>query len=361
MTIVADGVQYGGPTFYFDFVRVAIPTHNIYECIVVDDADQEWVYTTNWIAGSHVGEYLDTWHATPLDGGSAKLKFYGSNISIYGAFSGQYDPDTPIAYINVNEEAPHTVTPRDVTEQLLGVDVALRNQLVFSTSGMQDLGETPRTLTISVPFISTPTPRPIISSPSWFLDYAIYGPYTATPTTASLPTSTSHSSGLTPTGTSTPPPSSSPNAGAVAGGVVGALAGIALIVVALAFWRRMNRGTARPTTGIPGEYTASVGQPQPYVVDIFPRSPSSPSVSSPGGGRESKGAGRVVSPSIMSHGLHSPTASSYVGGIGQSPVVGRDGSATGTPMQEVDGGVRLATSSVYESDILPPTYARYDR
>jgi hypothetical protein len=357
MTVVADGVQDGGATFYFDFLRVAIPTYGTYDAIVVDDAD-EFVYTSSWISGSHVGEYLDTWHSTPLEGGVAQLQFYGSNISLYGAFGGTYDPDTPIAYINVDEEPRHTVTPRGITDQLLGTGVALRNQLVFATSEMPDLGATPRTLTISIPFFSTePTSRPIISSPSWFVDYAIYGPYTATPTATSAPTGTTRTSTGTPTGTLTPP-ASSPNGGAIAGGVVGALAGVSLIIAVILLWRRKKHGKPRPPTAIQEEYPAIIGQPLPYVLDISQDSPTTPLPWSPGG-NGSKGADRVASLSgtSSSHGPRSAVGS----GNGHSPVAHRGGSAAGMPMQEVDGGVRLATSSTYGSEVLPPTYAPYDR
>jgi hypothetical protein len=337
MTMVADGVHNGGPTFYFDFLRIAIATNGTFESIVADDAEVDWVYTANWGPGVHVGDLLNTYHGVPSGGGSAELKFYGSNVSLYGGFVGQYDPDNPIAYINVDDEPQHTITPRDISDQLVDATVALRNQLVFATSGMPDLGATPRSLTISIPFVQ----------PTWFVDYAIYGPYSAAPATTSYPSTTSPTS---------------PPVGAIIGGVIGGLAGVALIVAAIFLWRRKERTREQPETAVQEEHPVSAGQLQPFMLDISRDSPATPSAQNAVGYR-SKGGPRFTSPSRTSgsHILRDSTVISSGDGTSQSPFGSGSGSGTGARIQEVDGGVRLATSSVYEPEILPPTYAAYDR
>ena len=368
LTIVTDGVQDGGAPFYLDFLRVAIPTNGTYDTIVVDDAE-EWVYTSNWNVGSHVGEYLDTWHATPLDGGSAHLNFYGTNISLYGAFGGTYSLDTPLALINVDEEPAHTITPRGLNAELFGASVGLRNQLVFETHGLPDLGATPRTLTVSIPFIQTPpTPRPIISAPSWFVDYAIYGPYTASASsTSGAATRPTSSPSQTPTQTPAPAESSSTNKGAIAGGVVGALAGLAIIIALLLLWRRKKQREIPPDATIHDEYRGSMAQAQPFVIDIAREEPNSATTWGVNGGGYDTKAARMTNASSSGGGsIHGPRSPGAVSSHGQSLSPGGSGShagsgGSGPRLQEVDGGVRLATSSTYESEVAPPTYAPYDR
>lgn len=60
MIMGSDGIWDGGPAFYFDFLRVLVTEGGVYESMVVDDADDQWNYSPNWINGSHVGEYLET-------------------------------------------------------------------------------------------------------------------------------------------------------------------------------------------------------------------------------------------------------------------------------------------------------------
>ena len=409
LTITADGAYEGGPTFYLDFLRIAIPSNGTYDSMIVDDNDLQWVYTSNWIKGSHVGEYLDTWHATPIEGGTAQLSFYGTSLSLYGALSGSYDPDTPLAYINIDSEPAHTITVHNITDQPLTEDTTLRNQLIFSTQGLPDLGATtPRTLTISIPFVAEPTsPRPTISAPSWFVDYAIYGPYTAAPTlqpsattlppfTASFASAAAQTSGVD--GPST-------NGGLIAGAIIGTLAAISIIFATVMMWLR--RKWQHPTLMATARYASkgSGSETQPFVLDISRESPYSgvsfwdedvgggvagygsktsrrSDVSSPGRSRSPSGSspGYLTSTAGHTHRqTHSRSRSRSQGGSPGyvSTSVGHTGAqrhthsrsrsgqgSFSTPRgtaQEADGGIRLATSTTYESEILPPTYAPYDR
>ncbi|KIM28268.1 hypothetical protein M408DRAFT_8923 [Serendipita vermifera MAFF 305830] len=420
MTIVADGVRGdGGPTFYFDFLRIAVPTEGTFENIAVDDSDTQWVYTSNWVKGAHVGEYLDSWHATPLDGGMAQLAFYGTHIKLYAALSGEYEPDLTLAVINVDDEPGHTITLQNSNfSQDLGQDITLRNQLIFATEGMADKGATPRTLTVSIPFItSTPSPLPIITAPSWFIDYAIYGPYLASssvtdvPPSSFLPSQTTSSQSTSASAEPTQGGSSSMTQGAIAGVVVGVLALVGIIVAALLLWLRKRRrdnpgqdatvrhefpswvGTASPviTLGPSGGGAAGVHQIQSPVLDISPQAagfpqdgnhqPDSPSTWI--GGRDSKSRMHYSNAPLTA----STLGAGLGGGIGQAPSSGSGSSGarsptvissgvggpmsqhSGTPLlsppgvtQELDGGVRLATSSTYgsEPEVLPPRYAPYD-
>lgn len=187
---------------------------------------------------------------------------------------------------------------------------------------MTDLGATKRTMSLSVPFITTtPTPQPIISAPSWFVDYAIYGPYTATTTV-----SASESASIDAPGSTIELFSKE----AIAGVVVGVLVGIAVIVCFLLFWLRKRR--QKRAGGM-----AMVLEPYPTNLG-HPHQGSAPVLGVPGA-------------SVASFSARNP----------QSPV--QSGSVSGRAVREVDGGVRLATSTTAGSDIvvLPPRYEPYDR
>lgn len=375
MTLVTDGVREGGPTFYLDFLRVLPPDGIYIDLIPVDDNDEEWDYIGDWVPGNHTGDYLYSAHETPHEGGSAELKFYGSEISVYGTLNGKYNEDTPIAYINVAAGRMHTILAQDVTNQPLESGVPLRNQLIFSTSGLQDLGMDQRTLTISVPPIiatstatvstgpdasSSATPAPTISNPSWFLDYAIYGPYSANASSSLSPP------GPTSSSPSSSSPSSPPPAGAIAGGVVGALAAVALIVVAFLLWRRRKQRLI-PTANFKEGYPLSSN---PTVTAYsYTESSSTPTTFA---GRTRRSSTHKASQAsaqdgsrTLNPGIQSPT----------SPGLTETGTATlrsindqdtahnsGNTIREVDGGVRLARGSDYGGavNVLPPRYAEYD-
>lgn len=374
MTLVTDGVSSNGPTFYLDFLRVLIPDGNYIASIPVDDNDDEWDYTGNWVPGNHTGDYLYSAHETPHEGGSAELKFYGSDISVYGSLNGKYNEGVPIAYINVAAGRVHTVLAQDVTSQPLESGVPLRNQLIWSTSGLRDLGMDQRTLTISIPpIIATPTatgsvasssgsatPAPTISNPSWFLDYAIYGPYSAnaSPQPTSPPTSN----------TSTSPP-----AGAIAGGVIGALALVSLIVVAFLLWRRRKQRRAVAVTFVEKYSVDGTGTP----TNVASSSRSMPmtetsrrlSIHKAGLGQSHRGSNLPINSASQGDrntaGIVSPISPGFTGtgvGTGQGTSENESDHPTGRAVHEIDAGVRLASSSDYDPEpvtILPPRYQPY--
>lgn len=364
MVLSAEGLQ-GDATFYFDFLRVSVPDNGTYDSMIVDDSETNWIYSSNWLKGNHAGEYLDTWHSSPLEGGTSQLAFYGSKIAVYGALGGTYDPDQVLAEITIDNEPAHIITVQNVTHQVQNDDLTLRNQLIFSTSGMRDLGATRRTMSISVPFITNPpSPRPIISAPSWFADYAIYGPYTATTGGSSSPTPVPSSSSTA--STDVAPPTGQLNGGAIAGVVIGVVIGISALIGLLFFWlkKRQNQNKTKRETMVQQVYPTTLNQHPHHspVLDISPFSSNFPrdTVDQPhtavpwsadikgsrvGGTQSHSGSSQVRSPTVVSS-SHSPVDS---------------GSGPRSAVQEVDGGVRLATSTTYGSEILPPRYAPYDQ
>lgn len=230
-----------------------------------------------------------------------------------------------------------------------------------------------RTITISVPpMFTTPTPTdaagsasasatppPTITNPSWFLDYAIYGPYSANASSPALPTGTDSSSSSS---SSTPPP-----AGAIAGGVVGALVIVGIIVAAFLLWRRRKQQQIT---------AASVKEGYPLdeadAVTAYTNAESlRPTLATTGTRRSSMHKGAASSTRQVSSGpltgvdsdrtplSPGPTASETI----NSNSGHADALSPGRTIQEVDGGVRLARGSDYSSgvvNVLPPRYAPYD-
>ncbi len=79
MTLIVDGVSPGGPTFYFDYLRVQVATGLSVETAIKDDADQHWVFDdpTSWEAVHQTGDYLYETRQSPNAGGTSEIAFYG--------------------------------------------------------------------------------------------------------------------------------------------------------------------------------------------------------------------------------------------------------------------------------------------
>jgi len=271
------------------------------------------------------------------------------------------------------------------------------NQEIWHTSGLLDIGQGEYTITMSIPpppaqtstssnsasasdptsgsdSASTSAPSssatPVPTNPPWSLDYVVYGPSSALTAASSA------------TPTPTPAPSSPPSAGAIAGGVLGSLAALFLLFFAFLFWRRRERAKVARTQ-VKEEFTAEYA-PSTTAAASQSRPTLSGRRSSIRKGSRGRGVGVGVSGSsgalagqdgpVLDISATSPLAS-LSGHVGTSTVTG-PGTAdsdydteymyvrrpVARPVREMDGGVRLASGSDIESevvDILPPSYARY--
>ena len=83
MTLTVDGVSPGGPTFYFDFLRVQVATGVSVEKAIMDDTDQNWLFddAAAWATVNQTGDYLYSTHQTPDAGGTSEIAFYGERAS----------------------------------------------------------------------------------------------------------------------------------------------------------------------------------------------------------------------------------------------------------------------------------------
>ena len=378
MTIKADGVSPGGPTYYFDFLSVQLPDSVGTDNVILDDKTTQWDYEGGWNQVAAEGNYLDSLHDTPLQGGAATLGFHGTSLSLYGALQGPYNASIPIAYFSILDGEIHPVFAANVSKSLiLPNSTYLQNQLIFHTTGLPDIGVKQYTLTVSVPTppatstslttsisgsasassttssssSSTITPTPLASQ--WHLDYVVYGPSSAI---ASLPTNTSA------------PSSSAPPAGAIAGGVIGGLAGLALLILAFLFWRRRHRKAIAHDAEVQDEFKHAYGAGATSATTSRPTLAQRPS-SIHKGSRNNLGEMPVLDISAGS-----PMGSSTAGRVETSTMTGPGTADTAyetdyaagvmppRPVREQDGGIRLASGSDVGTEVvevLPPSYARY--
>jgi hypothetical protein len=250
----------------------------------------------------------------------------------------------------------------------------MQHQLIWSTTGLRDIGQGEHTITISVPpavdtssSSATPTDSasssttPVPTNPPWFLDYVVYGPssaLTSSPTTTAAATPT-------PSPISSPPPT-----GAIAGGVIGGLAGVALIIVGFLLWRRRQQAKAAEAE-VQDEFKTNYATSTAASRPTLSGQRSSIHKGSRTGGVRAPG---VPEGPVIDISATSPLAS-LSGHVGTSTMTG-PGTADSAyetdytytrrpvprPVREMDGGVRLASGSDIDSevvDVLPPSYARY--
>jgi hypothetical protein len=65
-------------TFYFDFLTIQVGDSVYSEYVILDDGSDQFHYTEGWTTGSMTGNYLNTVHRTPDQGGQMTVGFHGA-------------------------------------------------------------------------------------------------------------------------------------------------------------------------------------------------------------------------------------------------------------------------------------------
>jgi hypothetical protein len=257
----------------------------------------------------------------------------GTSISVYGTIPVNADPLSVIGFSI--DSGPSTMYTAPVVTGLFG-----RHTLLYLTSG---LSQGLHNLTINA-----------VNSTHWWLDYLIY-----TSTSDASSSSTTPSTGTSSSGNSVP-------TGAIAGGVIGGVLGLALVGGIIYFlarkWQR-KKEVSGATVPRGGQFRSSLTAPNTAegrgILDHSSYTPSTP-----GTGMTAVGGGVIYGDrkGVNQRGLVTPDR---VSTIVSDPVPSTLGSPEPViaPRREVDGGIRLAGSSDYSSDIagstLPPVYRQY--
>ena len=380
---------------------------------------------------------------------------------MYGTLNGTYNPNATLGYFSIDEGVlkpvyfpnitqiistnGHPVGNSDSVTNLPGVTMLdngwisiptpIMHQPIWRTKGLKDIGDFQHTLTISIAAQQTSTatttdtststltststststtgsPTPTPTASPWFLDYVVYGPSSAIGSATPV--------AFQPTGV--PSVSNAAERGAIAGGVLGGLAFLSIVVVGILFLLRHRRlseqkrrapteyavpastnpimaglrksfhkagtsGTAEPTGRaekgvVRQDDPGVVRQDEPMVLDISPNATplEHPVVTRQGstplhrqGSLNVETSTTVTASIAQSPSSGDPTAMSAYDYIRPSPgnLYTREGyfsSSSGqvNAVREVDGGVRLASGDSDEEvaaepsvPILPPHYSRY--
>ncbi|KAF8198144.1 hypothetical protein K438DRAFT_2016262 [Mycena galopus ATCC 62051] len=239
-------VQSKGTPFYFDrFMYTPLPGVEI-DGAVVDYAfgDPAITYSSGWVFYT----VENTQNITQTNGAQVTLNFHGTAVSLGG-----YIP----------QELPHTATTAKysidggaaTTFSLPGLaansNTTLFNVPLFTVSGLK-----PADHTVVVTYLGDSNHTPL-GVKDFFVTNS-----TTTPAVATPPSSSSSKSSATSSSSTTSIPAAKPTpTGAIAGGVVGALAVIALLA-GLLFWLRRRRQHRDDTPHRPGH-----GEP-PFAIDV---------------------------------------------------------------------------------------------
>lgn len=451
------------PMFYLDFFAVLAGDPIYVEDVILDAGNQFTVVDGSWTAQNVTGAYLNSAVVAPLNGGSTWLGFHGTEITVYGTLNGTYNPNATLGYFSIDEGVKKPVYLQNITQVVqtngqpignsdsitnlpgvtmldngwISVPTPLMHQAIWRTKGLKDIGDFQHTLTISIEAQRTstassstgsstgtssttssststsggPTPAPTVSP--WLFDYVVYGPSSAIGSATPVAFQPSGGSSV----------SSAAERGAIAGGVLGGLAFLTIVIVGILFFLRHKRreeekrrapteytvpastnpilaglrksfhksgadktaeATARAEKGaVRRDEPGVVRQEEPLVLDISANAtPQEHSATAQQGStplvRRQGSVNVETSTTVTATNTQSPslgdaTAMSAYDYIRPSPgnLYTRDGyfsSSAGNvnAIREVDGGVRLASGDSDESvhaepsvPILPPQYSRY--
>ncbi|KAG5649865.1 hypothetical protein H0H81_001713 [Sphagnurus paluster] len=223
------------------------------QVLIVDDGDSDIIYEGTWTRNvgrytssdnPHLGlPYGNATHQSGTKGSKATFAFSGSAVSVYSVFDWSALGSVTVTYTldNTPQTITHAVTPQ--TEQYLEGVLQRENTLLFASNSSLTAGN--HTLTIEV--------QGNTNGSALVLDYLLYTPafqtlaakpnlvptVSGSPTTSSIPAGTGISGGSGPT--TAPGERSSTPVGAVAGGVVGGAAVLAILLIFVLYRKRSAR------------------------------------------------------------------------------------------------------------------------
>lgn len=223
------------------------------QVLIVDDGDSDIIYEGTWTR--NVGRYTSSdnphqglpygnaTHQSGSKGSKATFAFSGSAVSVYSVFDWSALGSVTVTYTldNTPQTITHAVTPQ--TEQYLAGVLQRENTLLFASNSSLTAGN--HTLTIEV--------QGNTNGSALVLDYLLYTPafqtlaakpnlvptVSGSPTTSSIPAGTGISGGSGPT--TAPGDRNSTPVGAIAGGVVGGVAVLALLLIFFFYRKRTTR------------------------------------------------------------------------------------------------------------------------